>query len=978
MKIITENPFYNLEISRYPVTSDFFTNKIDFDVLYNYLESNVNSELPNFFILFGDWGQGKTRIAHQLITEFINNNSHVSWQIKDNDEFVSRKILIDGYLPLFTTMRHVLRLVPLTEDNIISKIIISAIKNLLNGSEQIYVDVRKKLLEINEEIINELESFDFDDNKPYKYIQNVAKILLTKSNHKINKILIILDEVEMTGELIGQLEENIRDQTNIESMDIIRLFNAIKIIKNIQKSDEQFANYQNFDFLFLCTLEVAKLFKSKTSESVSRRLTEHFLTPSTLQDFIHFTNNLCEKNSTKKIPIPLIKSIAFFTYYNFGWYLYIMSKLYSKYINSDKIKLWELLEQNLKTMSSLFNITYFKDIEDHSDRPENFDLFKKVVFSIFPIKYEDKYEDLLKYKTPENFHFLTKLKKVKFQFGDIKFKLINILNLKASREGILEFNNQTKIDFNKLKKAFKLFNDETNYYLVYENEEEFKKFLMYFLGYEIDEEFINKIYQEIFSPLFKDQNTIEFIGLTIEAITNLSIRWEQKILDIKWLRNDIWEKVQKAISNLPENEKYKRALNGYVKLKLLKISENIKPPIKVDREKIRDNDELLPNFASEAIIFEMNPDDIINISNSQKAIVYYYSGERNLYNDLNKFKILDDWPLFIIIYLNDKDLDSIKKLIKKDFLKLNSWILLKKIRYNSDEFHFYLILSYFGDLYDSVSNLRSFEIKYKKYLEKNENIEKNWLNFKDRQNMFVKYIFKGNAKNWNKISQCLKNILLDTDINSFSDLIDRIELDKRSINKAWEAYFAKYKENKEITIKFFENMEGIEFSTTLKPIFPSQFTKILNLIKKNINSLDDISKHFFFPMIKHQDKVKAIKQSISFLEDFNIIYKDQINEKYFVIDKNYLIPKVEKAQRLLITILNSETNGINELKNFYQSLLPKINFTRLDLEPIRNKLENLENEINNIEFKISNLDEFISVYNKIKEIKNIYRRVINE
>jgi DNA polymerase III delta prime subunit len=208
------NPFN--EVSVYPPLLPYVGQEEAHDRLAEFI-SEMNQGLESvFFAVYGDWAIGKSRLAHELISEVCGEDR--GWMLKDSAMETNRllgPINKKGILPLFIPYSRVLNFESfgITSADVLGKIITTAFLQVAEptGLNKTQMDVIERVQNI---ILTLNPDFDFSrlaltaQDREMNYITRANKLFQilknntsSNGNFAIRKLMILVDEVESAGEV---------------------------------------------------------------------------------------------------------------------------------------------------------------------------------------------------------------------------------------------------------------------------------------------------------------------------------------------------------------------------------------------------------------------------------------------------------------------------------------------------------------------------------------------------------------------------------------------------------------------------------------------------------------------------------------------------------------------------------------------------------------------------------------------------------
>src|SRR3990170_4357677 len=340
----TSNPFSEQGVSKYPPVTPLVGQPVVYHRLEELLEAMREQTGSCFRVVYGDWGIGKTRLAHELVAE-VCDLSH-GWLVKPPNKPIQNMKLLqplskDGVLPVLITFADVLR-TPEEGINLRSalpKTVCVALATLAQATGRDYQvrmanDLQTALRQINPNFdFDELAFIARDPNKPLVECANQAFQYLQSQTHTagqptVQKLLVIIDEVETAGEFTpaNTAEERRGQGFPVEALDIKTLFSAIK-------EEAGQATLPHISFLLLCSPGIKRV---AYIEALERRLKDADLKKATGDDLKIFIESIRNEGYFTDYPGELPQAAFLAADRNFGWFSYIMHPVH-RLVQDDKL-----------------------------------------------------------------------------------------------------------------------------------------------------------------------------------------------------------------------------------------------------------------------------------------------------------------------------------------------------------------------------------------------------------------------------------------------------------------------------------------------------------------------------------------------------------------------------------------------------------------------------------------------------------------
>lgn len=986
------NPFQKQGVSKYPLLGNMVGQDLIYTRLEGFKEISTNSTDCAFYTIFGDWGAGKTRIAHELIAERTGNSK--TWLIADKEgKFNQKKILNQEstIIPLFIKFEEVFEFRPISVDNIFPKLIYTAFHNLINKDSKIQVDLRDVLRNINSDYCTKIEDYLGDYKNDLKqFLSLIREEIIKKSNSKLIKFWIVIDEVEDIGETAGTPVEGIKKSFYYERGDLSNLIEAIKDEVNRPLDQNIHAVLDNFDFLFLCSEALESLFKE--IGALERRYGEVKIRKSSKRDFLEFLRYLKNEGYPNlDFPGKVIESAIIAVDRNFGWFNYYMNSIYLKKKRDPNLKDYELLERAGRSLGKLFNFQMIQNIIDDDQKP-NLENLEEILFKQIPISLEemnlenDKIIQLLGYKDPNNISVFKKfipikIKKTDFQRIITTEKNFEYMKVKGKEESTFLKKGEDIFDNEYLFSQLKIFStgDEDNF-LIYSDFDAFKLYMNFLSSRSLTEETVKTFY-DIFKS-HQDQNFNEFIGISMDFLTKFNLRWEEISFSRNWLNSIKLELIVKQLNSETQGKLdiERRICEGIGKARIYQ---------KYGEQGYSYNSSNIRDFRSSHIVIDILPTDEgenLSLLPVNKLLILYYRNVETLIHDFNE--LLND-PMICYLILPDKQTEEDYKSVIEKVPKVEKYIIPKLVVFNQNEHNFYHQFSFLDDLFKFK------DIENRKYIEniweKFKQVESKWLNKIDNEGFLIKPLFNSSLKTTpNKIFREILTLILEG--YNYSDFSDPNKVSDNETLKKYMKFFdslKSYLKQNENCLKLFnignpEDLETIDLKSNI--ILPRSLITLLKMIKTKVDP-HKLNKEFFFDSKQFKSSMKnvqnVITQLIDILKVFGLIIEEP-NKKLTIVDKRYLIEQYKLSQnKLALWLDESKDNSIKKLEDFYKKLPSYFKVDHDELERYLNEINNSSKNLDDINFNTFFSDEieftkFLQISTQIKTALNLSYKILKE
>jgi len=314
-------------------------------------------DIAGFFVAFGDWGLGKTRLSYELIGEatgqidewLLNEHEYVvaPYNRKDKKTRVLEPALTDGVLPIYIRYSSVC-------DDELDRLTVESLRQTLEcdvrsgGVKALYKDITNAL-HAKGVPLDQLTACVKNEEQDYSArLDATMKILKPKG---IKHLWVIVDEVETPGDL----KRGLRDDTP-SSIDDEYLLMVSEVIKHENwRSQHPYVN-----FLLLCSLGMRDQIQIGPN---LRRASSVTIEPNQVTDVSRYVNHIKESladPASVDYPAGTLEAAFLSANRNFGWLNVIMSSVHETYARhkerGEDINSWALIRDFAKTDARAGNI----------------------------------------------------------------------------------------------------------------------------------------------------------------------------------------------------------------------------------------------------------------------------------------------------------------------------------------------------------------------------------------------------------------------------------------------------------------------------------------------------------------------------------------------------------------------------------------------------------------------------------------------
>jgi len=315
----------------------------------------TSNDIAGFFVAFGDWGLGKTRLGYELVAEatgrvdewLLNRNEHViaPFHRADTKARVLEPALKDGVLPLYIRYSSVCD-GDLDAPNWVARLAVQALQHTLDASPtaggpvELYADLQASL---QAKGVN-LQALGIVRDAARSCDERLKAAMKSLAEAGVKHLWVIVDEVETPGDLKKGLREDTPSRVEDEYLLMVS-----EVIKH-----ENWRNlYPNVNFLLLCSLGM----KDQVNIGPNlRRASSVTIEPNQVTDVRsyvdHIKKSLASPESVE-YPIGTLEGGFLAANRNFGWLNVVMASVHETFTRhkekGESIEGWELLREFAKT-----------------------------------------------------------------------------------------------------------------------------------------------------------------------------------------------------------------------------------------------------------------------------------------------------------------------------------------------------------------------------------------------------------------------------------------------------------------------------------------------------------------------------------------------------------------------------------------------------------------------------------------------------
>ena len=345
-------------VALYPPSFSMVGQNQVFNSLHQFRRSfwdGSTNDIAGFFVAFGDWGLGKTRLGYELIAEatgrvdqwLLNRNEYVipPYHQADKKPRVLEPALQDGVLPLYIRYSSVCD-EDLDAATWVARLSVEALRHTLladpaaGGPRDLYEDLKAAMTAkgVNLQALSVVH----DEGRPFADRLTAATKILREAGLK--HLWVIVDEVETPGDLKRGLREDAQTKVDDE---------YLLMVSEVIKHENWRSQHPDVNFLLLCSVGMRDQIHIGPN---LRRASSVTIEPNQLTDVQsyvdHIKGSLADPNGVN-YPAGTLEGAFLSANRNFGWLNVIMASVHETYARhlerGDNVQAWQLLKDFAKT-----------------------------------------------------------------------------------------------------------------------------------------------------------------------------------------------------------------------------------------------------------------------------------------------------------------------------------------------------------------------------------------------------------------------------------------------------------------------------------------------------------------------------------------------------------------------------------------------------------------------------------------------------
>lgn len=682
------NPFSEQGVSKYPPVAPLVGQIEVHERIQDMLDVMGSENGSCFRAIFGDWGIGKTRLAHELVAEICGKSR--GWIIRQPDGKVDRTFLLGslqetGILPIFTTFADVLKS---PEEGIdlrsaLAKAVCVALEGMAKSSGR---DFQVKMANDIQQAITLINpGFDFDElgylasnestpivpraNNSFKYLQNHAA---SSGEVVIKKLLVIIDEIETVSEFTpaNTAEEKRVQEYPIEAIDIKTLFSAIK-------EEAGQSTLPNISFLLLCSPGVRRV---ASIEANARRLKEATLEKATGEDLMQLLDSLKADGYLSTYPGDLPQSAFLAADRNFGWFSYIMYPVYRRlYEGKVDEEDYDVLRQVSTQIGKTFKSSLINDLNESRELK---DRLARIVYHQIPASLshlgisEDSRQTLIEFNDPFGIKVVGEVFISQITRDDLirdlrasDYKEEDAHSIKLVGEG-------STFDPSLLLSKFSTYaSNHSNCYLIFTSSSEFPNQVRFLTNDELTDKTILTIHQ-IFQK-YRVKSEPILLAPTVTFLLKFNERWASSGVRA-WLSDLQWENLEKMIKDLSTTEARLKVCQGISKV----LFDS--PP----------RSQTLRGVSSPYLCLKLSDGERLSVTKESAIAILYASDVNTVIQDLKEIYKNTPIPVLLLFSSDEKLTDWRHELVTSHLQHLAALAITRVVEVGNREYEFLQKYSY--------------------------------------------------------------------------------------------------------------------------------------------------------------------------------------------------------------------------------------------------------------------------------------------
>lgn len=928
----SSNPFSEQGVSKYPPVTPLVGQSEVYLRLEDLLEAMQEETRSCFRAIYGDWGIGKTRLAHEFVAEACDL-SH-GWLVKLPGKSIERKSLLKplatgGILPIFTTFADILRS---PEEGIdlrsaLPKAVCVALGGLAEASGRDYQVRMANDLQAGIRKIN--SGFDFDElayithnqalsvdkraNEAFSYLQKNLQV-----NHEpvIRKILIIVDEVETAGEFTpaNTAEERRVQEFPVEALDIKTFFSAMK-------EEAGQATLPNISFILLCSPGVRRV---AYIEAIGRRVKDATLSKASGEDLKILIQSLQDDGYLTNYPGELSRAAFLAADRNFGWFSYIMHPVHRQaqegHISGPD---YTVLREVSGRIGKVFKPTLLDDL---SVSAEFKDFLGRIVYHQVPATLEQlgipakARQQLLEYIDPYGLRIAGEIYPVRINGDTLIRELLETTKYKEEGTTSTRLIGEGSAPFEprELLSCFSTYEgDEPETLLAFADSNEFANQVRFLVAEELSQQTTNTLH--LIFEKHKLSGAPKMVAPTVAFLLKFNERWASAGTRA-WLSDQIWERLDRQIREFNNSEVRKHICLGISKV----LNEGNVVSQTINR------------ISSAYISWKVSDTDPFNLTREGKLVVLYAVDSSSLIQDLSEIN-KNPMPVLVVFPSEDRLRDWRSEVVTTHRQELSRLVLPRVVNPGSREHDFLLRYSYRDEENGFPSNevrdrgreqRREYEREWQKEM-------KGWFEQLENDGYLLRPLIPQNAK-FIELRKAYGLLATGTTLEQIAS-----QENGHALRQAVDNVIMNMANG---SLKIFGDMSG-------KLTFPNVFARILDFLSTPLRS-EQLGDRLFYQRITQggftspRTVAPVIDQVLGLLEELGLVEK--ADGQFVTVDEQRLGSLLTKAVNQLGDFGTSPSNYVKDVRDLtdpFKLLAFKLNINEDQLKLLADELTSAQGRL---------------------------------
>jgi len=963
------NPFSEQGVSKYPPVTPLVGQFEAHQRIKDLLEIMREETGSCFRAIFGDWGIGKTRLAHELIAEVCGQSK--GWIVRDETGQARKKWLLrplheDGILPIFTTFADILQA---PEEGIdlrraLPKAACVAIEALAENRGKDYQvqmasDLQRAILTIN-------PHFDFEElseiagnpelpvgrraNQAFTYLQQNT---VRNGQPAIRKLLIIVDEIETASEFTpaNTAEERRVQEYPVEALDIKNIFSAVK-------EEAGQATLPHISFLLLCSPGVRRI---SYIEASARRLKEAQLDRATGEDLDQLLEALSAEGYLSDYPGDLAAAAFLAADRNFGWFSYIMHPIYRLLATGRTgVQDYAALQQVSGRIGKIFRPQLVEGLNVSAQLKG---YLRSIVYHQIPTSLahlgipEPAWQELLSYTDPYGIRVVGEVYPVQID-GDTFIR-----ELRATGNYREESANSTKLigeastpfDPRDLLAKFSTFESrEDRAILIFASSSEFASQIRFLTSDDLSDRTISTIHSILENHQLK--TAARQIGPTVAFLLKFNERWAGAGAHA-WLSDQQWEDLGKQIKDLSTNQVRQQVCLGTAKtlfdiLPMSQKTSGIKAP---------------------HVALKLSESDNLNLTKDNTLIILYAHDASTAISDLAEVNRTVRGPV-LLIFPNDDELRKWQQeLATTHNQHLAVLAIPRVVDVGGREHDFVLHYAY----RDEKLGFPAGDVRERGSQQRRE-YEKEW---KRAIDVWFDQIEAGGYL----LQPITEQSKYTTFRKAYGYLVagkTRDQLAQLEGGHPLRQAIDNYLMQSGHVLKLFSDNTGALY-------FPNVFARILSLLATTPLKADDVSNYLFYRRAvaagfnAPKPANIVVEQALGLLEELGLVEKDPVDSRYATLSAQRLGAMLTQARNQLGDFGAAPSNFVKDLRGLstpFQQLAFKLRINEDQLKLLSTELESARQQLQDLDLKSqmevpARQEAFLAVAGRVKQLRQTAMKV---